>query len=177
MKIYDIDEGYLDFLRKTENKIMLSKSNYKSDKKFAVGIVLKIGKINYYAPLSSIKYYQLADDGLSLNKQYKQRCFPVIVRKKKKDTIVSSLRLDFMFPVPEYLLKELNFDEIEDEKYRTFIRLEYQYIVGKEEEILKKAIDLYEKAIVPTHFLHKKCCNFKLLENKYQEWIKLKEKN
>ena len=174
MKIYDINEEYLDFLRKVEDKIMLSKNNYKSNKKFAVGIVLKIDEINYYAPLSSIKSYQLTADELSLNKQYKQRCFPVIVRKNKKDTIVSSIRLDFMFPVPENLLQELNFDEIEDEKYRTFIRLEYQYITGKEEEILKKAEDLYEKAIIPTHFLHKKCCNFKMLEVKYQEWIALK---
>lgn len=170
MKIYDIDEEYLNFLRKIEEKIMNSKSNYKSNKKFAVGVVLKIGEINYYAPLSSVKPYQLTSDGLSLNKQYKQRCFPVIVRKNKKDTIVSTLRLDFMFPVPKKILKELIFDEIEDEKYRIFIRLEYQYIIGKEEEILKKARELYEKAIIPTHFLYKKCCNFKLLEERAKEY-------
>lgn len=30
-----------------------------------------------------------------------------------------------MFPVPENLLEELKFDKIKDEKYKTFMRLEY----------------------------------------------------
>ena len=175
MKIYDVNEEYLDFLRSFEEKIMLGKSFYDKDRKFAVGIVLNIGGINYYAPLSSIKQYQLSEDKNTLNRQYKQRCFPVIIKRNKKDKIVSSLRLDFMFPVPENLLEELKFDEIRDEKYKTFIRLEYQYIIGKEKEIVNKAVELYEKATNPQHFLYKKCCNFKLLEVKYQEWILSKE--
>lgn len=171
MKIYDIEEKYLDFLRSVEEKIMLGKSSYNNNRKFAVGVVLNIGGINYYAPLSSVKQHQLNENGDNLNKQYKQRCFPIIIKRNKQDKIVSLLRLDFMFPVPENLLKELNFNEIQDEKYRTFIRLEYQYIKRKKQEILEKALELYEKAINPQHFLHNKCCDFKLLEEKYQERI------
>lgn len=51
MKIYDVNEEYLDFLRSFEEKIMMGKSFYDKDRKFAVGIVLNIGGINYYAPL------------------------------------------------------------------------------------------------------------------------------
>ena len=172
MKIYDIEEKYLDFLRSVEEKIMLGKSSYNNNRKFAVGVVLNIGGINYYAPLSSVKQHQLNENGDNLNKQYKQRCFPIIIKRNKQDKIVSLLRLDFMFPVPENLLKELNFNEIQDEKYRTFIRLEYQYIKRKKQEILEKALELYEKAINSQHFLHNKCCDFKLLEEKYQDYLK-----
>lgn len=172
MKFYLVNEEYLDFLRKSEKKIMNGSSKYEGDK-FVLGVVLKINSINYYAPISSIKTYQLKDD-ITLTKECRKTCFPIIADDHKTDKILSTIRLDFMFPVPVAELKELNINNLEN-KIKSLVQKEYQYVTSYEDEIYQKAEDVYSKAIVPTHFLHNKCCNFKLLETKYQEWIVLKK--
>lgn len=168
MKFYSVNEEYLDFLRKTENKIMNGNSKYEG-KKFVLGVVFKINSINYYAPVSSVKPYQLKDY-ITLTKEFRKTCFPIISDDHKIYKILSTVRFDFMFPVPKTEIIGIDFNSIE-EKHRTLIIKEYKYIISKEKEILEKAEDVYNKAVSLTHFLHKKCCDFKLLETKYQEWI------
>lgn len=168
MKFYLVNENYLDFLRISENKVMNGSSKYKGDK-FVLGVVLNINSISYYAPISSIKPYQLKDK-LTLTKECRKTCFPIIGDDHKIDKILSTIRLDFMFPVPNTELNELDINNLED-KIKYLIQKEYQYITSCEDEICKKANDVYNKAIIATHFLHNKCCDFKLLEVKYQEWI------
>ncbi len=174
MKFYLVNEKYLDFLRTSESKIMNGSSKYRGDK-FVLGIVLKINSINYYAPISSIKPYQLKNE-LTLTKECRKTCFPIIADDHKIDKILSTIRLDFMFPVPITELKELDINNLEN-KIKWLIQKEYQYITSCEDEIYQKANDIYNKAVIPTHFLHNKCCDFKLLEVKHQEWILLKENN
>ncbi|MFR4520545.1 MAG: type III toxin-antitoxin system ToxN/AbiQ family toxin [Fusobacterium sp.] len=72
MKFYLVNEKYLDFLRTSESKIMNGSSKYRGDK-FVLGIVLKINSINYYAPISSIKPYQLKNE-LTLTKECRKTC-------------------------------------------------------------------------------------------------------
>ena len=111
-----------------------------------------------------------------LTKECRKTCFPIIADDHKTDKILSTIRLDFMFPVPVTELKELNINSLEN-KIKWLIQKEYQYITSCEDEICRKANDIYNKAVIPTHFLHNKCCDFKLLEVKHQEWILLKENN
>lgn len=173
MDFYFINEDYLNFLRQYENKIMYGSSNYDGDK-FTLGVIIKVNSIKYYAPVSSIKNYQLKDT-LNLNKEAKKVCYPIIGEHNGKDKILSTIRLDFMFPVPNTEITKLIIKNI-DSKKRMLVKKEYEYIKEKQEEISEKANSIYNKAIKPTHFLHEKCCNFKLLEEKHQEWVALKEK-
>lgn len=168
MDFYFINEEYINYLKRFENKIMNGSSHYKGEK-FTLGVVFKINSINYYAPISSIKDYQL-ENKLKLNKEYRRTCYPIIGEYNKEDKILSTIRLDFMFPVPDLEAERLIINNIEPKK-RSLIRKEYKYVITHKEEILKKAEDVYNKATVPTHFLYNKCCKFKILETKYQEWI------
>lgn len=168
MNFYLINEEYLNFLRETDEKVMRGSSFYKEDK-FTLGVVFKINSICYYAPVSSIKEYQLKDK-VNLKKECKKTCFPIMGDRFGNEEILSTVRLDFMFPVPESEIQTLIINNIKNSS-RNLIRKELNYILKNELVILKKAEEIYNKAVKPTHYLHNKCCDFKKLEVKYNEWI------
>lgn len=152
MKFYLINDEYLDFLRTFDSKIMNGSNNYKDFSKFTVGIVFSLNNIKYYAPISSVKPTQL-ETPTSIKKHFKKTCLPIFVNNHGQQVIVSLIRLDFMFPVPDNEVELLVFNSIQD-------------------DIIRKSNYIYKSAINPSHFFNKICCNFKLLEAKYQDWIK-----
>ena len=171
MKFYLINEGYLNFLRSAESKIMYGSSSYNHSLKFTVGIIIEINNAKYYAPVSSVKPNQL-ESPTSLNKRARKTSIPIFVNDHGSLNIASVIRLDFMFPVPDSEIHELIFNNISDQRYKYFIQQEYQYVLSIRNDIISKAQYVYSSAIDPTHFFNKLCCNFKLLEVKHQEWIK-----
>lgn len=171
MKFYLINDEYLDFLRTFDSKIMNGSNNYKDFSKFTVGIVFSLNNIKYYAPISSVKPTQL-ETPTSIKKHFKKTCLPIFVNNHGQQVIVSLIRLDFMFPVPDNEVELLVFNSIQDEKYKNFIKQEYSYILSIQDDIIRKSNYIYKSAINPSHFFNKICCNFKLLEAKYQDWIK-----
>ncbi len=65
MDFYSIDEDYNNFLQKYEKKhrgiTKVPNITYRERNKFALGIVLKVGEVNYYVALSSFKKKQEAN--------------------------------------------------------------------------------------------------------------------
>ena len=55
MKLYEVTEEYVSYLRKFEPKKILTNKDDKSRRKF-IGIIIKKGKYNYVVPLSSPKF-------------------------------------------------------------------------------------------------------------------------
>ncbi|MCL2054160.1 MAG: type III toxin-antitoxin system ToxN/AbiQ family toxin [Oscillospiraceae bacterium] len=51
LKFYDIDESYVKFLQSYDKQI--PNISYTGNNKFLCGIVLSVGRYNYYAPVSS----------------------------------------------------------------------------------------------------------------------------
>lgn len=170
MKFYYIRKEYLEYLRQIDNRIMLEKEAYDSNFKFALGVVLIINDIEYFVPVSSIKRHQLDING-NLKKPLRQTSIPIIIDDNSNDKIVALLRFAYMFPVPQLEKEPIVFSDIEDVQRRIFMQKEYKYIKKLENTIKTKASDVYKKATNPVHFLSSLCCNFKLLELKYQEWL------
>lgn len=168
MQFYIPKEGYLDYLRGFESKIMQSKNQNYSNEKMVFGAVLEIDGFNYYIPLSSKKNHQISDCSTNLKGIFKKISFPI---RGKSDEILALLRCDYMFPIPNSELILVDIDSLES-KYRDLVEEEYFYCKTHFEAINQKATDVYTKAKKPTHFLNQQCCNFLLLEIKHNEWIK-----
>ena len=54
LSLYYIDEKYINFLNKIDNKVP-QKQNYYKNRKFFCGVVLSVGDNKYFAPVSSCK--------------------------------------------------------------------------------------------------------------------------
>jgi protein AbiQ len=166
MKFYFVSEAYTAYLRAFEPKIMFLTNN----EKFILGIVLNIGAIKYYAPISSVKAHQLKNSS-TLEKRFRYTCIPIVVENFGKEEIISLIRLDFMFPVPDDQLRELIIGDIKDYKYRMLVQKEYMCIIQNTDHILQQAQLVYLTALKPTHIFHRWCCDFKKLETKYEDWL------
>lgn len=55
-------------------------------------------------------------DTLNLNKEAKKVCYPIIVEHNGEDKILSTIRLDFMFPVPNTKITRLIIKNINPKK-------------------------------------------------------------
>lgn len=63
MQIVKIKNEYINDLRRTFSHVMINKGEYNTRTRKYVGIILRIKKINYYAPFSSPKNYDYKDNG------------------------------------------------------------------------------------------------------------------
>lgn len=153
LNFYDIDINYINYLKNFEPKVPDIK--YNKHDKFMCGVVLKIDDIDYFAPISSF-----CD---------KQRTNFIILNENGRP--ISSIRFSFMLPAHQSLLKLRDFSK-EDEKYRYLLLQEYKYCNKHKEEIYRKARYVYKRVISGyDKMMAKNCCNFKLLESKYREYL------
>lgn len=157
-KFYEVDINYINFLKQAESKI--PNIEYDGNNKFLCGVLFEINNIKYYAPISSF------------NKQQRTN---FIIKNRRGDAI-SSVRLSFMFPIPENLLSVKNFSQ-ENPKYRRLLIDELNYCNRNYNKIVEKAIYIYEQVTLGNNpNLTKVCCDFKLLEQKLSEYILQQEK-
>lgn len=157
LKFYDVDSNYADYLRNNyDNKVPYI--TYDGNDKFICGTVYKINEITYYAPVSS--------------KIINQRTTLPIYDKHGQQK--STIKFCFMFPAPLFVLKEKKFKEIDklDKEYTDLLRIEYDYCLENEDAILQKANDVYKIGCNKNHYLNSVCCNFKILEEGYFNYIK-----
>ena len=150
-KFYDIDEKYIDYLKKFDSKI--PNVRYVSNNKFVTGILLSISNYEYYAPVSSFNI--------------KQRTNFII--RDYDNKALSSIRFCFMFPVPTTIKnKVLTLKDFSKEttQNQIFLRKELNYVNRNIDKILKQAKSVYEKRISNKQTYIINCCDFKLLEEK-----------
>ena len=55
LKIYSVSDKYVNYLRQFDNKIYDNKADIRTHTRKYVGVVISIGNINYYIPMSSPK--------------------------------------------------------------------------------------------------------------------------
>lgn len=95
----------------------------------------------------------------------------------QKDKILGVLNINNMIPILDNNVKTLKYKDIQDYRefksdnerklYISFLSLELDLINDKLDKIKKSALKLYnEKINNPTSNVSKRCCNFKLLEEK-----------
>lgn len=150
MKLYTIDDEYIDYLSQYDNLVALNKNKTRP----YVGIVLKINNISYFAPLYSPKLK---------HNTYKDN--PSFIKIKNGE--LGIIRFSTMIPVPEKCIELIDINK-QDKKYRILLNEQIIFINKNEDKILHKAITTYYSVTKRTNrFLMNICCDFKLLEKYY----------
>lgn len=157
LKFYDVNVAYTNYLRNYDSRI--PNIVYSSNNKFVCGVVLKIGNYDYFAPLSSQKTKQQTN----------------ILIKDSNGTVLSSIKFCFMFPAPPSTVQEKDFRAIRavDPTYADLLEKEYEFCKKNESAICQKAEKIYRIGCNPHHILYNNCCDFRLLERKQDEWLKI----
>lgn len=167
LNFYIADLEYVEYLKKSEQtKRGFSRvpnmdydDNHKM--KFLCGIVLQVNNMNYYVPVSSYKN-QKPDNFLI---------------KSDNGKVVSSLRFNYMFPVPEAVISERCIKSEPDRAYRSLLSQELKYCIKNQGKIQKLAERTYKKVLLgKDEGLTVNSCDFLLLEQKCSEWIQNRER-
>jgi len=170
LKWYIVDKDYVNYLRRYDSKV--ENIDYADKLKPYIGILVTINDINYYVPISSVK-----------EKHYKIKEGMDFIKIIEDKRIVGVLNLNNMIPILDKNIKELKYKNIEEYRefssdkerklYISFLSFELGLINDKIEKIRRNALKLYnEKEKNPDSNLSKRCCNFKLLEEKCREYKK-----
>lgn len=163
LNFYTVDLSYVDLLKTAE----LSKRGFscvpnmdygaQRKPKFLCGIVLQIGDTDYYVPVTS----------------YKQQKPDNFLIYSDNGQVVSSLRFNYMFPVPKDLLKERRINEEPDHAYRSLLAQELLYCRKNQEKIMKLAQRTYKRVLLGKDpGLIANSCDFLLLEDTCRKYIK-----
>ncbi|MGF0040714.1 type III toxin-antitoxin system ToxN/AbiQ family toxin [Peptoniphilaceae bacterium SGI.131] len=158
MKLYNVSDYYIDFLKKYDNKVLMNKG-----KRPYLGIVFDINNCNYFVPLSSYKKSHK-------NKHFNKKLATKLV-SEEGETLGYLFYLN-MIPVPKTEIKKFDLEnyKITDIKYYSLVQKELRIIKSDSKKIKSKASKLYKNWTLGINFFKDMCCNFELLEIKSKEW-------
>lgn len=155
ISLYEIDDEYIEYLRKFDKRVLSTKMEDRHYSRKYVGILFHNKDVCYFIPLSS--YKPETYDGMYESKSL----------KKIGDMAV--LRINNMIPVIDGVVNRIDFSFVLDEKYKTLLQNEYRILKSREREIRTDSRIVYfyrlneENKDKP---LYQICCDFKLLEEK-----------
>lgn len=162
LNFYTVDLAYVNLLKSAEMSkrgfTRVPNMDYGKNRKpkFLCGVVLNLGNINYYVPVTSCK--EQKPDNLLIYSDNGQ--------------VVSSLRFNYMFPVPKELLIERQIDSEPDRAYRSLLAQELHYCRKKQDDILHFAERTYKRVLLGKNLgLVANSCDFKLLEEVCMKYI------
>ena len=157
LKFYTVNEDYIEYLSKFDSHVSWNKQQ----KRPYVGIVLRVEKYLYFAPLYSYK--------IGYNKYKENPSFIRVEDRKGKN--ISIIRFSEMIPVPETVIQLLDFNS-RGEKYRDLLQAESDFINDNKNIVYSKAKKMYRNVVhIKVPFFISISCNFKLLEQKLKEYI------
>lgn len=161
LKLVKINSEYCDYLRRFYKRVPYN-FDKKTNRPF-VGILFKVDNCKYFAPLSSPKEKHL----------------------KMKNSIdflkldggkLGAINFNNMIPVRKDNIKLIDLNEdfniISDEKYKMLLQNQIFWLNRNIEKVYFKSYKLYEKYVSKKFVskIAKRCCNFKLLEQKCREY-------
>lgn len=160
-----VNQEYIKFLRKFDNHVQ-DNSNEKNNKPY-LGVLLEKDEQKYFVPLSSPK--EKHKKFMELEER-KKLPIDIFLIKESKTKLIGVLNINNMIPVIDDVIEYFN---IKEDKDYHLLQKEYIYCIKNQDEILKKATKIYD--LVTKHnkiSLIKRCCNFKLLEEKSKRFHK-----
>lgn len=160
LEFYYIDESYIKYLKNAELEARgftcVPNVHYWNTDKFFFGTVLQIDKNCYFVPVTS--YAKKQEDAFLL--------------RDKQNKVLGSLRFNYMIPVPKECLMKVDINSLPTEYNKVHTSKELACCRRNRERIFKRAEKTYERVISGLHSeLLKNSCDFKLLEQKCQEYI------
>ena len=146
-KLYSISDEYVEWLRKDFPNVYSNKINSRTHTRKYLGVVLQIGRYNYYVPMSSPKDsdYQIAGE----NKVIKKSIIPIVrivvkISAGEKE-LKGTLRISHMIPVPESELELYDLENESDDTYKDLVQNEMIFIRKNREKIESNAKLLYKQ--------------------------------
>jgi protein AbiQ len=161
LNFYTADTDYVQYLQKAEQEKrgfsrvpnMVYSEKYKP--KFLCGIVLQVNDIDYYVPVTS--YRQQKPDNFLIAADNGQ--------------VVSSLRFNYMFPIPKERVAVRVIADESDRAYRALLAQELRYCIKNQEAIQRLAERTYKRVLLGKDpGLVVNSCDFRLLEQKCLEY-------
>lgn len=156
LNLFEISDDYINYLHSIDSLVPTTKQETRKFKRKYIGIVFNINEFNYYVNLSSFK-----------SKHFNMKESIDFIKIGNKSVI----NLNNMIPIIDSELTKIDINKEEDVKYKNLLIEEYRIISKKEKIILKNAKIVYNQKINnPDGKLAKRCCDFKLLEEKSLEF-------
>ena len=157
LELYKIDPEYIKFLHKADSRVSVKYNN-----RPFVGVITMINDITYVLPLSS----QTTAERKMAGKNKRASVLTTFVKDSSGKEIANILHNN-MFPVKDGVYSLIDIDPAKN----TYESNEVRYIRKNKDKIIAKAQKLHDSRInQPTNFLLKTCCDFKKLENVYQDY-------
>ena len=120
MRLYHVSDTYIQYLKQFDERV----PDNKNQKRPYVGIVVEVGGVTYYAPLSSPKPKHLK---MKNGKDF----------RKINKGVYGAINFNNMIPVPVEELLLIDFNAIQDKQYRRLLQHQYEYIKEDEANIIK----------------------------------------
>lgn len=156
IKLYEVSEDYVNYLVPYSPHLFRNKKPGQQNSRKYIGVVLHVGEMEYFAPLSSFK-----------DKHKKMNETLDFIKIKN----YSVINLNNMFPVPNGCYSYVNISKENNLKYKTLLQAEYRFIKSIQEKIRKNASTLYKlKTKGVKSALTRRCNDFLLLEKLCKEY-------
>ena len=175
---YTVNPDYLEYLNQIDSEVYYNPLYRNSIKPF-VGIIVGIENYNYFIPIYSAKekhkrwknvsdehflIYEVIDNSITINGDiYKY------YSDEEKMHILSILDIKKMIPVPTGCYERIEFDELDDIRYKDLFEKEYAFCLRVKTKLLKKVEKLYQKQ-KETGIIRRANCNFSELEKAMLDW-------
>ena len=151
IKLYEIDEAYIDYLLPIAPHLFQNKKPGQQNTRKYIGVLLIVNGHEYFAPLSSFK------------EKHKHMQESLDFLKIKAYAVIN---LNNMFPVPKGVYSYVDISKERNLKYKALLLQEYRYIKSIQEKIRKNAVTLYNHKVQNGNStaLAKRCNDFERLE-------------
>lgn len=165
LNFYKSNKTYVDFLRAEETKIRgisyIPRLDYipPQKEKFMCGVILRIGQMDYLAPISHYKTQQRNN----------------VLLYDSDGKVLSSVRLNYMFPIFTQFYQLYDFSKETDIKYRGVVYQEWNSANAQRETIRRLALKTYQtvRGLKSQNKDFNWACDFGLLEQAANAYINM----
>lgn len=182
MKLIEVTDDYVNYMKQFFKSTMLdSKEGIRTHNRKYLGIIISINGNNYFAPLSSPKKSDFSKD--EKIKKSTSIVLRMIKKTKTKESLLGTIKLNNMMPVPNSEILPYDLSKEEDIKYKNLVIEELEWIQHNTRKIVRTATTLYylkinenknknnknEKyfnSIMPFIVAEEKCREYIILKNK-----------
>lgn len=159
LQIYRISIDYIKYLYQFDKKVQYNESEADdyTERRHYIGIVIKVGEYDYFAPLESPK---------PNHKNLKSNVHIMKINGGNDGLIA----FGDMLPINSSELISFDFNN-ESQFYQNILKRQFIFCNNNRQAIEEHAKGTYEKVVIEKSKFHKKvCCDFKLLEEKCKEY-------
>lgn len=154
MKLYEVADDYIDYLRKFDDKVQSHKLGCRNFSRKYLGVILTVNNLDYFVPLSSYKPKH--------DKMKNSVDFFKVADKNRKYAVIN---FNNMIPVVPQALIEFDINSESDIRYRNLLIREVLILKNNQALIQENAKKLYAKVTVyKVQRLIDRCCDFIKLE-------------